>query len=215
MAREAESASRDDAGLPGIPDEVTVRSRLAASTVAIIGCGGLGSNIAAMLLRSGVNSLILIDHDVVEPSNLNRQLFFRDQIGQPKVEALADTLRRIDPDANLTLLKETVNAGNLEALVGGVDVIVEAVDGAETKAVIVNTWAVRLQETPLVTASGLAGCDSANCISTEQLAENCWLAGDQTSDVRAGHVLLASRVMVAAAHQAHAAIRLLLGYDEP
>ncbi|MDP2401289.1 MAG: sulfur carrier protein ThiS adenylyltransferase ThiF [Actinomycetota bacterium] len=207
--------THDDGDPAAIPDEAAVRSRLAASSAAIIGCGGLGSNIAAMLLRSGIGSLILIDHDVVEPSNLNRQLFFLDQIGRPKIEALADTLRRINPNANLTLLNETVNAENLEALVGGADVIVEAVDGAETKAVIVNTWAAWLQETPLVTASGLAGCDSANCISTEPLADNCWLTGDQTSDVRAGHILLASRVMVAAAHQAHAAIRFLLGYEEP
>lgn len=194
-------------------DEGTMRARLRASSVAIIGCGGLGSNIASMLLRSGVRTLTLIDFDHVEESNLNRQLYFSDQIGMLKVAALAQTLLRIDPHASLKLRQETVTAANLEGLVADADVIVEAVDRAETKALIVETWADRLTQTPLVTASGLAGCTSANCISTEALAENCWAVGDFVSDVRDGHALLSSRVMVAAAHQAHAVIRLLLGFE--
>lgn len=196
-----------------LPDEGALRARLRTSSVAIIGCGGLGSNIASMLLRSGVRTLTLIDFDHVEESNLNRQLYFRDQIGMLKVAALAQTLARIDPHASLTLRQEIVTAANLEGLVAGADVIVEAVDRAETKALIVETWADRLTQTPLVTASGLAGCASANCISTEALAENCWAIGDFVSDVRDGHALLSSRVMVAAAHQAHAVIRLLLGFE--
>lgn len=194
-----------------IPDDAAVRARLAASRVAIIGAGGLGSNIASMLLRSGVLEMTLIDFDRIEESNLNRQLFFRDQLGDLKVEALAVTLRRIDPRVSLTLLPEVLTAENFEQLLGRPDVIVEAVDGAETKALIINEWSKRLSDIPLVAASGLAGCASANCIVTEQLAENCWLIGDHTADVRLGHPLMSSRVTVAAAHQAHAVVRLLLG----
>jgi sulfur carrier protein ThiS adenylyltransferase len=183
--------------------------------VAIIGCGGLGSNIAAMLLRSGVGALTLIDHDVVEPSNLDRQLYFLDQIGRPKTEALAETLRRIDPHARLTLLDLLVTSDNVVELVSGADVIVEAVDRPETKAMIVNTCLEALPKTPLVTASGLAGCGSANAIVTQRPCDSLYLVGDLESDVDAGHALLASRVMVAAAHEAHAVIRLLLGFEEP
>jgi sulfur carrier protein ThiS adenylyltransferase len=195
--------------------EKELRARLHASSVAIVGCGGLGSNVAAMLLRSGVRRLTLIDFDVVEASNLNRQLFFRDQIGRLKTEALAETLLRIDPDAHLTLHATRVTADTIVELVRGADVIVEAVDGADTKAMVVNACMEALPDVPLVTASGLAGYGSANSIATERPCDNLYLVGDLESDVSAGHPLFASRVMVASAHEAHAAIRRLLGFDEP
>jgi len=198
-----------------VQTDAEMRATLAASSVAVIGCGGLGSNVAAMLLRSGVRTLTLIDFDHVEESNLNRQLYFRDQLGRPKVEALAETLLRIDPEARLTLVRERVTEANLVDLVCEVDLIVEAVDGADTKAMVVNACMRELPTTPLVTASGLAGLESANSIVTERPCEDLYLVGDLTSDVRAGLPLFASRVMVAAAHQAHAAIRRLLGYVEP
>jgi sulfur carrier protein ThiS adenylyltransferase len=195
--------------------EQEMRDRLNESMVAIIGCGGLGSNVAAMLLRSGVRTLTLIDFDVVEASNLDRQLYFRDQVGSLKTEALAETLRRIDPDAHLTLLAQRVSGDNVVELVGGANVVVEAVDRPETKAMIVNTCLDVLPDTPLVTASGLAGYGSANAVVTQRPCDNLYLVGDLESDVDAGHVLFASRVMVAAAHEAHAVIRLLLGFEEP
>lgn len=195
-------------------DETGLRARLAASSVAIVGCGGLGSNAAAMLLRSGVRTLTLIDFDVVEESNINRQLFFRDQLGRPKTEALAETLRRIDPTAQLTLVKECVTAENLVGLVRGADVVIEAVDGAAMKAMIVSVLLDGLPDTPLVAASGLAGQGTANSIVTERMTADLYMVGDLTSDVCDGLPLLASRVMVAAAHQAHAAIRRLLGLVE-
>lgn len=192
-----------------------MRARLAASHVAIVGCGGLGSNAAAMLLRCGVGELTLIDFDVVEESNLNRQMFFRDQLGSPKTGALRDTLLRINPDVVLHVHQECVTAENLVDLVGDADVLIEAADRAEVKAMVANTALTVLPDTPLVSASGLAGIDSANEVTTERMADRFYLVGDQRSDVRAGHPLLASRVMVAAAHEAHAAVRILLGYPEP
>lgn len=197
-----------------IPEE-ELRARLGAANVAIIGCGGLGSNAAAMLLRSGVRTLTLIDFDVVEESNLNRQLYFRDQVGRPKTEALAETLRRIDPDVRLTLVTQEVTESDLVELVRGADVIIEAVDRADTKAMIVNVCMRDLPGTPLITASGLAGYGSANDIATERPCDGLYLVGDLESDVSEGHSLLASRVMVASAHEAHAAIRRLLGFVEP
>jgi len=203
--------------LPSIDptDDPALRARLAASHVALVGCGGLGSNAAAMLVRSGVGRLTLIDFDVVEESNLNRQLFFRDQIGRPKVDALAETLHRIDPDVRLDLVHECVTPDTLMSAVGDADVIIEAADRAEVKAMVVNVICSQAPQLPLVSASGLAGVDSANEIVTERVGEHFYLVGDCRSDVRDGLPLLASRVMVAAAHEAHAAIRILLGYEEP
>ena len=196
-------------------DDPGMRARLAASHVAIIGCGGLGSNAAAMLVRCGVGELTLIDFDFVEESNLNRQMFFRDQLGSPKTSALRDTLLRIRPHVVLHVHQECVTAENLADLVGDADVVIEAADRAEVKAMVANTALTVLPETPLVSASGLAGIDSANDVTTERIADRFYLVGDQRSDVRDGHPLLASRVMVAAAHEAHAAVRILLGYPEP
>lgn len=195
--------------------EWDIDPRLADKRVAIIGCGGLGSNAAVMLVRAGVGHLVLIDFDVVSESNLNRQAFFADQIGMLKTEALAVNLRRIRPAVELTLVSERLTAATLADAVAGADVAIEAVDAADTKATITAVFMDRLPQMPLVTASGLAGCSSANTIVTERLANRLYLVGDLTSDVSAGLPLYATRVMVAAAAQAHMALRLLLGESEP
>lgn len=196
-------------------DEDALRARLARAHAAIIGCGGLGSNAAVMLVRSGVGRLTLIDFDIVEESNLNRQHFYREHIGLHKTEALAESLLRIDPDASLDIVNELMTESNLLDTVKHADVVIEAVDRAEVKAMVAGVILCDAPHLPLVSASGLAGFDSANDVVTERVGENFYLVGDCTSDVRHGLPLLASRVMVASAHQAHAAIRILLGHDEP
>lgn len=195
-------------------DDAGVRARLGASHVALIGCGGLGSNAAAMLVRSGVGTLTLIDFDFVDESNLNRQLFFRDQLGQAKTAALAATLLRIEPSVALHLHQVCATAGNLISLVEDADVVIEAADRAEVKAMVANVLLRERPDVPLVSASGLAGFGSANHVLTERVADSFYLVGDMESDVRHNLPLLASRVMVAAAHEAHAAIRILLGYPD-
>ena len=189
--------------------------RLADKRVAIIGCGGLGSNVAGMLVRAGVGHLVLIDFDTVAESNLNRQFFFADQLGMLKTDALAVNLRRIRPDVELVLHPERLTTATLVSAIRDADVAVEAVDAADTKATITAAFMDHLPLMPLVTASGIAGCGSANTIVTERLAERLYLVGDLTSDVNAGLPLYATRVMVAAAAQAHMALRLLLGEGEP
>jgi sulfur carrier protein ThiS adenylyltransferase len=196
-------------------DDAGVRARLAESHVALIGCGGLGSNAANMLVRSGVGELTLIDFDVVDETNLNRQLFFADQIGRPKTEALAETIRRITQGVILHVHTTCATEENLVALVGTSDVVIEAVDTAGAKAMIANTIMRALPDVPLISASGIAGFSSANEIITERIGQVFYLVGDLESDVRNQLPLLASRVMVAAAHEAHAAIRILLGHPEP
>jgi sulfur carrier protein ThiS adenylyltransferase len=107
-----------------------------------------------------------------------------------------------------------VTRENLAELFGGVDVLIEAVDTAEGKETIVEGATELLPDTPLVWAMGLAGCASANLIGTQRVGENVWVVGDLEADVRNGLPLLASRVMVASAHEAHMAIRILLGMAE-
>lgn len=195
-------------------DQAAVRARLGEAVVGIIGLGGLGSNVAMMLVRSGVRRLVLADFDCIDESNLNRQMYFRDQLGRPKTEALAETLTRIDPAVELTLVRERITRDNIVEVYAGVDVLIEAVDGAETKAELVAAASELLPDTPLVWAMGLAGCASANDIETQCVGENSWVVGDLEADVREGLPLLASRVMVAAAQEAHMATRVLLGMPE-
>lgn len=200
---------------PACPlDQAGVRARLAEATVGIIGLGGLGSNIAMMLVRSGVRRFVLADYDTVESSNLARQLYFPDQLGRLKTEALAETLTRIEPGVDLTLIAERIEADDIVRVFGAVDVLLEAVDSAEAKAMIVETASDRLPDTPLVWVGGLAGCATANAIGTQRVGETVWVVGDLEADIRDGLPLLASRVMVAAAHEAHIATRILLGMPD-
>jgi sulfur carrier protein ThiS adenylyltransferase len=196
------------------PEQEAVRAQLAQGTVGIIGLGGLGSNAAMMLLRSGVRRFVLADFDRIEESNLNRQLYFPDQLGRLKTDALAETLLRIDPDVDLTLVAERIGRDNIGATFAGVDVLIEAVDTAEDKTAIVEAASDLLPDTPFVWAMGLAGNASANCIETTRVGEDDWLVGDLEADVRDGLPLMATRVMVAAAHEAHMAVRILLGMRE-
>ena len=198
-----------------LTDDAAVRERLASSHVAIIGCGGLGSNIAMMLVRSGVRSLVLVDFDLVEQANLNRQIFFPDQIGEPKVVALAEMLTRLVPDLTLTLHQVRATGESVAALTAGADVVIEAVDGAHDKAAIARALLSVRPDIALVAASGIGGASSANGIVTERLGESYYVVGDHESGVHQPGPLLASRVMAAAAHQAHMAIRLILSHPEP
>jgi sulfur carrier protein ThiS adenylyltransferase len=195
--------------------QTELRQRLADKRVGIIGLGGLGSNAAAMLVRTGVRHLVLADFDVVDESNLNRQLFFREDIGRLKTEALADTLRRIEPQVDLELVSSRVAEDGIVAIGRRVDVLMEATDCADTKALVMNACAQHLPGVPCVAASGLAGLDSANTVVTQALTDNLWVVGDLTSDVSTGLPLAATRVMIAAAHEAHAVVRILLGMREP
>ena len=157
---------------------------------------------------------MLADFDRVEPSNLARQLYFPDQVGRLKTEALAETLLRIEPALDLRLIAERIEAADIPRLFGDVDVLLEAVDKAETKTMIVETASDTLPTTPLVWVAGLAGCASANAIATQRIGDTVWVVGDLEADIRDGLPLLASRVMTAAAHEAHIATRILLGMPE-
>jgi sulfur carrier protein ThiS adenylyltransferase len=197
------------------PEEYTdLRARLGVTRVGIIGLGGLGSNVAWMLLRAGVGALVLADHDAVDASNLERQFYFADQVGLPKTEALSTNLQRITPGARLECFQTHIDEGNLGEIFGGVDVLVEAADSAHAKAMVVAAASEQLPGTPIVAASGVAGYGSPNDIITRHLMGDVWMVGDLVSEVSAEHPLFASRVAVAAGHQAHMVVRILLGYPQ-
>ncbi len=181
----------------------------ASATVAVCGLGGLGSNIAIALARAGIGKLILIDFDRVDITNLHRQQYKADQIGMYKTDALAENLKEIAPYISLEIHTERITEDNAVTLLQDADIICEAFDDAECKAMLTDTVLTEMRDKYLVAASGMAGLYDANRIKTRKVTSKFYLCGDEKSDVADGIGLISSRVMVCAAHQAHTVLRIL------
>lgn len=179
--------------------------------IGIAGAGGLGSNVAAHLVRSGIRRFIIADFDVVNESNLNRQFYFRHQIGCKKVVALSENLRLIEPDLDLELVDKRLDALNISAVFAACDIVVEAFDAASAKAMLVST--LLPQGKKIVAASGLAGYGRSNAIRLRKAGENLVLAGDFESAVSQDMPPASPRVGIAAAMQANAVMAMLLGVE--
>lgn len=191
-----------------------VHEKVRGACVGIAGVGGLGSAVAVALARLGIGRLTVADFDLIEPSNLNRQQYFVDQIGCPKVEALRQNLIRINPYVQVDTFHGRLTPDNVPAVFAEAEVLVEAFDAADQKAMLVETFLCRCPGIPLVAASGLAGYGPANTIETRRVGKCFYLVGDGLSAARPGEGLMAPRVGIAAHHQANAVLRLLLG-EEP
>lgn len=187
----------------------SLQDKFANSTVAICGLGGLGSNIAVALARAGVGRLILIDFDKVDITNLHRQQYKATQTGCFKTEALAENLKEIAPYLSVITHTRQIDENNFNELLCNADIICEAFDGAEAKAMLVNSVLEKMSEKYLIAASGMAGIDSANVIRTRRITDHFYLCGDEVSDVENNIGLMSSRVMLCAAHQAHMVLRIL------
>lgn len=189
----------------------TRQEKFARGRVVICGLGGLGSRVAELLTRAGVGYLRLVDFDRLEPTNLNRQFYFADQLGRYKADALAENLKRISPYTELEIHKEKVTEENLPALLRGVDVIVEAFDAPEAKALLVNGARETSPSVPLVAASGMAGLSSGNSMEIRSLSPFFYLCGDGTTGIEAGDGLYGARVALCAAQEALVVLQLLAG----
>lgn len=191
-----------------------VHQAVKKASVAIAGLGGLGSNIAIMLARVGVGRLKLIDYDVVEPSNLNRQQYFIKHIGMNKTDAILEILQEVNPYISIETIHTFVDADNIEALFSDVDIVVEAFDNPASKALLVNEMLHRFPDKYIVAASGLAGYYSNNTIQTKRISDKFYLIGDDTSAAKPGCGLMAPRAALAASHQANTVVRLIMGECE-
>ena len=187
------------------------RRILESAVVGIAGAGGLGSNCAMHLVRAGVKKLVIADFDVVGESNLNRQFFFRDQLGRKKVDALAENLRRIEPNLSLDLRDVRLAPDNIDWTFSGCSVIVEAFDSADAKSMLLH--ALLPLGKPIVSASGIAGWGRSLAIGQRRIGKNLVLIGDTSSDVSNGLAPFSPRVGIAAAMEANAVVSLLLGEE--
>ena len=186
-----------------------LHTAFSSATVAVCGLGGLGSNIAIALARAGVGRLILIDFDRVDITNLHRQQYKAEQIGMYKTVALAENLKEIAPYISLEIHTERITEDNAVTLLQDADIICEAFDDAEWKAMLTNTVLPELPDKYLVAASGMAGMGVTNSIKTRRITSRFYLCGDETSDVSDDIGLVAPRVALCAAHQALTVLRIL------
>lgn len=191
-----------------------LQAKFSAASAAVCGLGGLGSNIAVSLARAGIGKLILIDFDRVDITNLHRQQYKAAQVGMYKTDALSENLQEIAPYMEMELHAVRMDENNMAELLQDADIICEAFDNAECKAMLTNIVFESLPDKYLVAASGMAGMGSPNTIRTRKITSRFYLCGDEISDVSDGIGLVSSRVMLCAAHQAHTVLRILAGQFE-
>ena len=172
--------------------------------VGVIGAGGLGSNLALMLARSGIRRMTIADPDSVEPSNLNRQAYFPEDVGASKVAALARHLLLLEPCMQLVLHELAITRANARCLFDACPVVVEAVDLAETKIMLYELFAP--DKDLYVTASGLAGFGKEAAMVCRRPRPNVAAVGDFVSAVGPSLPPFAPRVVQAAAMQADAVL---------
>jgi sulfur carrier protein ThiS adenylyltransferase len=190
-----------------------IRELLKEKTIGIAGAGGLGSNCAVSLVRVGLGNLIIADFDVVSESNLNRQYYFRDQIGVKKVIALRDNFLRINPGLNITVVDEILTPANIPALFQNCDIIVEAFDMADQKEMFIETVLTRFPEKPLVIGLGMAGWGMNDTIRVRKI-DNMYICGDEVSEIGTESPPLAPRVGIVANMQANVVLEILLRGNE-
>ncbi|AAL93870.1 ThiF protein [Fusobacterium nucleatum subsp. nucleatum ATCC 25586] len=145
-----------------------ISKKLKKTRVCILGLGGLGSNVVVLLARSGIGSLKLVDFDIVEASNLNRQQYRISHIGLKKTEAMKSIIREINPFVEVDISDIKVDRENIYSIVGDIELVVEAFDRAETKAMTLEALLTNTNKI-VVSASGMAGLGSANEIVKERL----------------------------------------------
>ena len=190
------------------PEEM--RTKLRNARVAVAGLGGLGSNIAVMLARSGIGELLLVDFDTVDVTNLNRQMYLIPQLGKPKAEALPEILYQINPYLTYRSVCIKVTPDNVKELFSEYPIVCEAFDKPDQKAMLVRELLMQCPKTIVVSGNGMAGYADANESRTCQVMKRLYVCGDQSTDVGNGIGLIAPRVAVCAAHEANKVLQLIM-----
>ncbi len=146
--------------------------------IGIAGVGGIGSNVAVHLVRAGCTSLKIVDFDRVDVSNLNRQFYFRDQVGGYKVDMLRDNLLRIVPDSAIETAKLRLTPADMLDTFRDCRMVVEGFDDQRSKKQLVETFVDC--DIPIVSASGIAGRE-IEAIRVHRLG-HCTIVGDFQAD---------------------------------
>jgi len=187
-----------------------VKSHLSRFRVGVAGAGGLGSNCAVSLARSGVGTIVISDFDVVEVLNLNRQYYFLNQVGLMKTEALKETISNINSEVRVIAHQKQLDRYNIPEIFAGCNVIVEAFDSSEMKEMLIETVQEKIPGIPLIVGSGMAGFGNTNELVCRKIDNTLYVCGDESSEVSDDHPPLASRVAIVANMQANIVIEILM-----
>lgn len=187
-----------------------LKSHLSKFRVGIAGAGGLGSNCAVALARSGVGTLVIADFDIIEELNLNRQYYFTGQIGLMKTAALKENIAHINPEVRVNAHQIRLDKTNIIEIFAGCHVIVEALDSPEMKQMLIETVQINMPGIPLIVGSGMAGWGKTSDIVCRKIDDTLWVCGDECSEVSENMPPVAPRVGIVANMQANVAIELLM-----
>lgn len=183
--------------------------KLKDKTVGIAGCGGLGSNCAIALARIGIGKLIIADFDNIVQSNLNRQYFFINQLGMPKVDALKTNIENVNKEVIVEKHNIKLNPINIPHIFADCDVIIEAFDLSEMKTLLIETVLAEMPDKYIISGSGMAGWGNNNGIKTINYGK-LYICGDMTTEISETNPPLAPRVGIVANMQANQAVEILL-----
>jgi sulfur carrier protein ThiS adenylyltransferase len=189
-----------------------IKTHLSKFRVGIAGAGGLGSNCAVALARSGAGTLVIADYDIVEEPNLNRQYYFTDQIGMMKTVALKENLARINPEVFVIIHQKRLDRINIPEIFSGCDIIVEAFDNSAMKEMLIETVQIKMPGIPLIIGSGMAGWGKTNDLISKKIDETLYVCGDEYSEVSDSLPPLAPRVGIVANMQANIVVELLMNF---
>jgi sulfur carrier protein ThiS adenylyltransferase len=187
-----------------------IKTHLSKFRVGIAGAGGLGSNCAVALARSGIGTLVIADFDVIEKPNLNRQYYFTNQIGSMKTIALKDNISKINSDVDVIIHQKKLDRLNIPEIFSGCNIIVEALDSSEMKEMLIETVQTKMPGIPVVVGSGMAGWGKTNDISSRKIDDTLFVCGDEYSEVSDNLPPIAPRVGIVANMQANIVVELLM-----
>ncbi len=190
------------------------QEQLKNARIAVAGLGGLGSHVSIALARLGIGCLRLIDYDVVDITNIFRQSYRLQHIGQYKTDCMKAQIAEINPYIKVEAVTKKITPENVMELIGDADIVCEALDRKESKAMLINKIMERSGDKIVVAGSGMAGTDSGNRILTRKVTNRFYVCGDGISGLEDGLQLMAPRVALCAMHEANMIMRILLGEPE-
>ncbi len=187
-----------------------IKEHLAKFSVGIAGAGGLGSNCAVALARSGIGTIIITDFDIVEEANLNRQFYFIDQVGMEKTKAIKINIAKINKETRVITNQVELTPVNIPLIYSDCDVIVEAFDRADMKEMLIETVQTKMAGIPLVIGSGMAGWGNNESIKFRKIDDYLYVCGDESTEVSNEIPAMAPRIGIVANMQANAVIEILM-----
>jgi sulfur carrier protein ThiS adenylyltransferase len=187
-----------------------IKKHLSKFRIGIAGAGGLGSNCAVALARSGVGTLVIADFDTVEEINLNRQYYFSDQVGMMKTDAIRDNIKKVNSGVHVIAHQIKLDRINLCEVFSGCNIIIEAFDNTVMKEMLIETVQTKMPGVPLIVGSGMAGWGKTNDLRCRKIDETLYVCGDESSEVSDNLPVLAPRVGIVANMEANIAIEILM-----